>query len=133
MRRQARKHCFLAMFPEGGHTRKHCFLSMFPEGGQARKHCFLAMFPEGGHTRKYCFLSMFPEGGQTRKHCFLAMFTSALTFRIHQSGTSIAIDEIKIIRNVLSCSWLHVNHMFCNITIWRSSLQVACPVCLNQG
>ena len=39
------------MFPEGqdNMARKHCFLAMFPEGGQmARKHCFLAMFPEGG-------------------------------------------------------------------------------------
>jgi hypothetical protein len=27
---------------------KHCFLAMFLEGGQTMKHCFLAMFPEVG-------------------------------------------------------------------------------------
>ena len=77
------KHCFLAMFPEGGQTRKHCFLAMFPEGGQTRKHCFLAMFPQGGQTRKHCFLAMFLEGGQTKKHCFLAIFLEGGQTRKH--------------------------------------------------
>ena len=40
--------CFLAMFPEGGHTRKHCFLALFPEGGKNRKPYFLILFPKGG-------------------------------------------------------------------------------------
>ena len=72
--RLTKKHCLLAMFPEGRQTRKHCILAMFAEGGQTRKHCLLAMFPEGRQTRKHCFLAMFAEGGQTRKHCFLAIF-----------------------------------------------------------
>ena len=28
---------------------------MFPEGGQTRKHCFLAMLPNGRQTRIYYF------------------------------------------------------------------------------
>ena len=57
-----------------GLTKKHCLLAMFPEGRQTRKHCFLAMFPKGRQTRKHCFITVFLEGRQTRKHCFLAMF-----------------------------------------------------------
>jgi hypothetical protein len=68
------KHCFLAMFPEGGQTRKHCLLAMcLPKVNKPGNiNCFLAMSLEGGQTKKHCFLAMFPEGGQTRKHFLLA-------------------------------------------------------------
>jgi hypothetical protein len=47
------EHCVQVMFSEDGQTWKHCFLAMFPEGGKMKT--LFPSYPEGGQTGKYYF------------------------------------------------------------------------------
>ena len=86
------------------YTSKHCFLAMFPDGGQTnqetlvpRKHCI----PKGGYTSKHCFLTMFPDGGQTNQE---TLFPSQLSRRW--------TDQTTLFPRYISQKWTNQKTLF---------------------